>query len=264
MPYKNILIEKQGPALWITLNRPDALNSLSSELAAEIGAAIELGESDPAVHALVFSGAGRAFCAGADLISIGGNAERDTPHVSLGAFLNELGKVFSRIEASPLPVIAAVNGLALAGGLELVLCCDLVIASHDAKFGDAHANYGLLPGGGGSVRLPRKIGMPRAAYLMMTGKSVSAAEMKEAGLVAELAAPEDLVQRAQALAETLAEKSRPGLSLIKEMVLAAQDASLETSLRRELEIMQTHSSSGDMAEGLAAFREKRKPQFTDR
>ncbi len=184
MDYEYILVEQRGPALWVTLNRPAALNSLSLALAEELAAAIEAAEADATVRACILTGAGRAFCAGADLLAIGDGTGGQTLAERLNLFLPPLGQAFNRIETSRLPIIAAVNGLTLAGGLELVLCCDLVIAAHPARFGDAHANYGLLPGGGGSVRLPRKIGEARAKHLMMTGGTISAAEMKEAGLAA--------------------------------------------------------------------------------
>ena len=253
MDYEYILVEQRGPALWVTLNRPAALNSLSLALAEELAAAIEAAEADATVRACILTGAGRAFCAGADLLAIGDGTGGQTLAERLNLFLPPLGQAFNRIETSRLPIIAAVNGLTLAGGLELVLCCDLVIAAHPARFGDAHANYGLLPGGGGSVRLPRKI-----------GETISADEMKEAGLVTQLVAPEDLIAAAQALVESLAEKSRPGLAYMKQLVRAAQDSSLEVGLRQELETMAAYALSNDIVEGLAAFREKRKPDFSDR
>ncbi|GGD87126.1 enoyl-CoA hydratase [Tsuneonella deserti] len=264
MPYENILVDQRGAARWITLNRPLSLNSLSLALAEDLHHAFAAAETDEAVRACVITGAGRAFCAGADLVAVSNGVGDGALAGNLNEFLSRLGETLNRIEASRLPVIAAVNGLAVAGGLELVLCCDLVVAVRTANFGDAHANYGLLPGGGGSVRLPRKIGVPRAAYLMLTGKTVSSADMKDAGLVAELTEPDELEPRAQALAEMLAEKSRPGLAYIKEMIRAGQDMSAEEGLRSELETMNAYASSTDLFEGLSAFREKRKPRFLDR
>ena len=160
-----------------------------------------------------------------------------------------------------MPVLAAVNGLALAGGLELVLCCDLVVSAEDARFGDAHANYGLLPGGGGSIRLPRKIGPARATYLMMTGEFVSAREMERAGLVSRVVPAEALVDSTQAVVEMLAAKSPLGLVHIKELAAIAGDCILEDGLRQELEIIGAYAASHDLREGLAAFAEKREPEF---
>ena len=249
----------------ITINRPESRNAINSRVREGLFTAWERFEKDTDARAAILTGAGdKAFCAGADLLAIGDGTGGQTLAERLNLFLPRLGQAFNRIETSRLPIIAAVNGLTLAGGLELVLCCDLVIAAHPARFGDAHANYGLLPGGGGSVRLPRKIGEARAKHLMMTGGTISAAEMKEAGLVTQLVAPEDLIAAAQALVESLAEKSRPGLAYMKQLVRAAQDSSLEVGLRQELEAMAAYALSNDIVEGLAAFREKRKPDFSDR
>ena len=260
LAFATIIVEKRGPAFWVHLNRPEALNSLTLDLADELQAAIAAAEADPHIRALIFTGAGRAFCAGADLAAL--NAHGGSIAEPLAHFLEELGNTFTRIESSRLPVIAAVNGLALAGGLELVLCCDIVVAANVAKFGDAHANYGLLPGGGGSIRLPRKIGPARATRLMMTGEFVSAAEMERAGLVSQIVPEEALIETTQALAEILATKTPLGLARMKELGAVAGDATLEDGLRRELEIMAAYAFSHDLREGLTAFAEKRKPEFT--
>ncbi len=149
----SVQLQARNHAFWITLNRPATLNALSPEVIAGIGRGLDKAQDDASVHAVVIAGEGRAFCAGADLTFIesagpDGNAFRQ--------FLQSLMEVLTRLERFPKPVIAAVNGLALAGGLELVLCSDNVLAARSARFGDAHANYGLLPGGGASVRLPRR------------------------------------------------------------------------------------------------------------
>ncbi|TXH40894.1 MAG: enoyl-CoA hydratase/isomerase family protein, partial [Burkholderiaceae bacterium] len=155
---------RQG-AMWIRLNRPEAMNSLTPQLLAGLSAALDEAQARDEVKAIGLTGAGRAFCAGADLKFV--RADVTGPEAA-AAFLQRVLATMNRIAAFPKPVIAALNGLALAGGLELVLCCDLVIAARSAKLGDAHANYGLLPGGGASVRLPRLIGAARAKYLMFT------------------------------------------------------------------------------------------------
>ena len=260
IPFETIVVEKRGPACWVWLNSPAALNSLTLEMAHELEAAITAAEADPAVRSVVVTGAGRAFCAGADLAAL--HAHGGSIAAPLGDFLAELGRVFTRIEASPLPTIALVNGLALAGGLELVLCCDLVVAADSARFGDAHANYGLLPGGGGSIRLPRKIGPARAAWLMMTGEFLPAADMERAGLVSRIVPGDALVETAQSLVETLATKSSLGLARMKELAAIADGCSLEEGLRRELEIVADYATSHDLQEGLTAFAEKRQPEFT--
>lgn len=264
MSFEQIIVERQHGALWVTLNRPAALNSLTPTLGRELVRALDLAEADPDIRALVLTGAGRAFCAGADLIGIGSAEDTRAITARIEVLLPVLGQAFDRIEASRLPVIAAVNGLALAGGLELVLCCDLVIAADTARFGDAHANYGLLPGGGGSIRLPRKIGPTRAKYLMMTGAFASAAEMQAAGLVNTEVAGETLMDAARDLVASLAEKSALGLARMKELVAAATDLPLADGLAREIEVITAYAGSADMREGLDAFREKRKPRFSGR
>ncbi|CEJ11109.1 2,3-dehydroadipyl-CoA hydratase [bacterium YEK0313] len=264
MSFEQIIVERRDAALWITLNRPAALNSLTPTLGRELGRALDLAEADPAIRALVLTGAGRAFCAGADLIGIGSAEGGRAIAARIDALLPVIGRAFNRLEASRLPVIAAVNGLALAGGLELVLCCDLVIAAESAQFGDAHANYGLLPGGGGSIRLPRKIGPTRAKYWMMTGQFASAEDMRAAGLVNQVVPGEALVDTVRDLVASLADKSALGLARMKELVAAATDLPLAEGLAREIEVITAYAGSADMREGLDAFREKRKPRFTGR
>ncbi len=259
----SVIVEKRGATMWLTLNRPAALNSMSDALAEELGRAIDSAEGDPDVRVCVITGSGRAFCAGADLVEIGAVAGDPEFAQRLGAFLVRLGRILERIETSRLPIVAAVNGAALAGGIELVLCCDIVIASQSATFGDAHANYGLLPGGGATVRLTRKIGDARTRYLMLTGATVSADEMQRAGLVAQVVPAESLADRAQEIADTLAGRSRPGLAAMKRLILASHDMSREAGLREELDALAVHATSADIVEGLAAFRDRRRPQFTD-
>ena len=168
---ESVISEIRGNAMWITLNRPDALNALTPAIISGINTALDKAPQSEA-RAVVLTGTGRAFCAGADLKFVRGEAGND--ETALGRFLDTILLVMNRLETFPMPVIAALNGLTLAGGLELMLCCDLVIAARSARLGDAHANYGLLPGGGSSVRLPRKIGPTRAKYLLYTGEFVPA------------------------------------------------------------------------------------------
>jgi enoyl-CoA hydratase len=172
--------------------------------------------------------------------------------------------VMTRLEKFPKPVIAAVNGLALAGGLELVLCCDLVIAARSARLGDAHANFGLLPGGGSSVRLPRKIGPTRAKHLLYTGEFVPAEQLREAGLVNEVVDDADLLAAAGRLVARLRTKSPLVLRRMKALVDDGLEQPIETALRLELLASEVHAHSHDMKEGLAAFEEKRAPVFTGR
>lgn len=263
MDQEVIKFEQRGPVGWVTLNRPEAMNSLTPQLGKELGRALTQAEADVSVRALVITGAESAFCAGADLKFIGGESE-STFSDALACFLDELSDVFNRIEASPLPTIAAVNGLALAGGLELVLCCDLVIAAESARIGDAHVNYGLLPGGGSSVRLPRKIGPTRAKYLLFTGTFLPAADFIDCGLVNQVVPDDALASTVQDVAENIATKSPLSIARIKQLVSDGTDQPLHSALRQEINMLIVHSQSHDMREGLAAFNEKRKPIFTGR
>jgi enoyl-CoA hydratase/carnithine racemase len=232
-------------------------------MVAATDAALDGAETSAAVRALVITGAGRAFSAGADLKAVRGQLAGDAASFTKG-FVTDLLALLARLERSPLPVIAAVNGLALAGGIEIVLACDLVLAAESARLGDAHANYGLIPGGGGSVRLPRKIGPTRAKMLMFTGDFVPAAALVASGLVNQVVADDRLVPEVEALVDRLAGKSPLGLARMKQLVNDGLEQPLDTAIRLEFALMQAHALSADMAEGLAAFEAKRRPKFTGR
>lgn len=263
MDSSSVIYEQREAIAWLRLNRPDAMNALNPEVATALAAALARAEADPAVRALVVTGTGAAFCAGADLKFVGG-VDGASFETEFPRFLDELGAVFNAIEASPLAVIAAVNGLALAGGLELVLCCDLVVAAESARLGDAHANYGLLPGGGSSVRLPRKIGPTRAKQLLFTGDFVPARTLVDCGLVNEVVADDTLETTVQALASRIAAKSPLTIARLKQLTADAADQPLHAALRQEQNTLLVHAQSADMREGLAAFNEKREPVFSGR
>jgi enoyl-CoA hydratase/carnithine racemase len=207
----------------------------------------------------VITGSGRAFCAGADLdmFEQAGQGEDGRDR-----FLAAVGQTFRALEQLPLPTIAAINGFAVAGGLELVLCCDLAIAVESARLGDGHANYGLLPGGGASVRLPRRVGPSCAKYLMFTGALLPASELRRTGLLIDVVAPGQIDAAVDELVETIATKSPLGLRRMKQLVDDGLEQSVETGLAAELAACALHNHSADMSEGLAAFREKRRPVFT--
>lgn len=261
MTYDNLLYELRGAAAWITLNRPDAMNSLSPGLVADLILATETAGADPTVRALVITGAGRAFCAGADLKFVNSVlAQGVTPEMT--EYLENLMRAFNGLEALPKPVIAAVNGMALAGGLELVLACDLVIAAEDAQLGDAHANFGLIPGGGGSIRLPRRIGATQAKYLLYTGEFVQARDLIHTGLINKAVPGGELEQTVEALVATMAAKSPLSLRHMKRLVNEGWHQPLQAALRMELDAFAEHGRSRDLREGLAAFNEKRTPSYT--
>jgi len=264
MPYSTITVEDRDGMAVIFLNRPEALNALSPDMIADLNAALDVFENRPMLTSLIVTGNGRAFCAGADLKAARARSSGASAEAANMSFLHDLRRLLLRVERFPAPVIAAVNGLALAGGLELVLACDLVVASASAKFGDAHANYGLVPGGGSSARLPRKIGVTRAKQLIFTGNFLPAEVLADWGLVTQVVEDDQLMPAIDSLAAKLADKSPVGLRRMKRMIDDGLAQPLDTALRHELEINAQHVHSYDRGEGLAAFAEKRKPRFEGR
>jgi enoyl-CoA hydratase/carnithine racemase len=257
--YANLVYATRGPAAWITLNRPEALNSLSFGLMRELGTVLAAARDDASVRALAITGAGRAFCAGADLKEVAEMEKLSKPGDP--DFLDVVRSVFRQLRDFPKPVIAAVNGLALAGGMELVLACDLVFAAETAKLGDAHANFGVFPGAGGAAVMPRRIGLNRAKYLLFSGEHASAREMMEAGLVNRVVPDAELVASVDAFIGKLATKSPAVLRRMKEVANRSLELGHEAALTDEMLTLRDHQRSYDMNEGLAAFREKRKPVF---
>lgn len=258
MAYKNIILEKKDKIAKITLNRPEVLNGLDSDTFWELLAALEDIEKDSDIRAVVIAGAGRAFCAGADLKSAKAmlqERERIYEWLRLGH------KVFGAIENFPKPVIAMVHGFALAGGLELMLSCDLVIVADDARLADQHANYGLLAGWGGTQRLPRIIGIRKAKEQLLTGDWLTAAEAERLGLVNRIVPADKLEEATMELAGKLASKSPMAARAAKTLVNRGMQCDLSTALELELWTVITHFGSEDLAEGLNAFAEKREPVF---
>lgn len=263
MSYSCILYQTRDRAAWITLNRPDDLNAIDDVLANELCAAIEAAETDDEVRVVVLTGAGRAFCAGADLKHVHGILTGGDPE-TIRRFMRWARNAFARVADCEKPLIAAVNGVAAAGGCELILACDLVIAAESATIGDAHANFGLLPGGGGAARLPRKIGPARAKYLLYTGEFLPAATLRDWGLVNDVVPDGELMAAVEALVAKLTAKSPLVLRRMKALVDDGLDSSLDAALRLETKIWEGHATAKDFAEGLAAFNEKRAPVYTGR
>lgn len=263
MDYRELSCDVKEGAAWIRLQRPQALNALSQRSLEEIGAAVEAAVADERVRTIVFAAAGRAFCSGADLKFLQALPEQDRDAATV-AFVAGFAALMDRIEAQPKPTIAAVNGIAMAGGMELVLACDLVIAARGARMGDGHANYGLLPGAGASVRLPRKIGLTRANYLFFTGDLVPAEDLVAAGLVNAVVDAEALDATAAQWAAKIALRSPVGLARMKQLARTSLDMSLADGIRQEQLMSALHLHSEDRREGVAAFNEKRTPRFTGR
>ena len=258
MDFRAITYATGGGIARITLNRPAQLNAISPELLEDLDRACAQVEGDASVRAVTITAAGRAFCAGADLRAV---RELSPDAARWSAFMGLWHRVFDRIEALPVPVIAGVHGLALAGGLELVLVADLVVADEAARLGDQHANFGLVAGGGGSQRLPRLIGARRAKELMLLGGWLGAAEALAWGLVNRVAPAGTVTAVVEEIAASLAAGSASANRTVKALVSRAFDAELGEGLALERRLVALHMRSADAAEGLRAFAEKRKPVF---
>lgn len=256
--FEQIEVERRGPVQWISLSRPDQMNAMTTTMIEELTAALGAAASDPSMGAVVFSGKGRAFCAGADLKETPSQAD---VRAGRRTFFDVSDELASLLSDYPRPLVSALNGVTCAGGLEIALFADVILAARDARIGDVHSNFGLLPGLGGSVRLARAVGTQRARYLMMSGDLLSAEEAAAWGLVAKVVDAAVLHDEAQALAERLASKSLAGLMRMRRLVEGAAGQPMEPALRLERLVFREYYQSPEVAEGQAAFREKRKPEF---
>jgi enoyl-CoA hydratase/carnithine racemase len=264
----SVLVERHpaGPAAAIVLrlNRPDQLNPIDSEMLEELDAAVSALDADPAVRAVLVTGAGRAFSAGGDLKKY---AELQRDPVAFPRFVGELHRVFGRFRQLRVPVVALVNGVAAAGGLELILSCDFAIVGASARVGDGHLNFGQMGGGGVLTLLPRTIGRARAAELIFSGRFLSAEEAVEWGLASRGVPDDELLDAGLAFAAEVAAKSPLAVANAKQVMnqLWADNASVEAGLRYELERDVYYClTSHDAPEGLTAFAEKRPPRFEGR
>lgn len=257
MSYQFLMIERQNANFWITLNRPKA-NALSRELLVEIHNAIEEAEKDPNIRVVIITGGeGKFFAAGADIPTIA--QDLDDP-MGEGKMLAQGIKTMNRIEACTKPVIAGVNGFALGGGCELALACHIRIASTTATFGQPEINLGIIPGWGGTFRLPRVIGEGRAMDLMLTGRSISADEALHYGLVSKVVPPDELKSALQELADLLA--SKPPVAL-RELIRLQQKRIADPAHASDYErsAFEQCAKTCDAREGVEAFLNKRTPQF---
>jgi enoyl-CoA hydratase/carnithine racemase len=245
----------------VVLNRPAQLNAIDVAVLERLDAICERIERDDTVRVVTLTGAGRAFCAGADLTVVQERAGDTARWQELMALWH---RVFDRIEKLPRPVVAGVHGLALAGGLELLLVADLVVVDESARIGDQHANFGLVAGGGGSQRLPRLIGARRAKELMLLGGWLSAKQALEWGLVNRVAPAGRLDEVLAEVARDLADKSVEASQTVKKLVGAAPDVELSAGLALERAEVARHMQGADADEGLRAFVAKRPPVFRRR
>jgi enoyl-CoA hydratase len=257
--YETILLERDGAVTVVTINRPDKRNALNAAVRREIVEVLDRLRDDDEVRVVVFTGAGdKAFVAGAD---IGEFADR-TPLEQRTAMTGR--RVFDEIAAFPKPTIAMINGFALGGGCELALACDLRVAADSARLGQPEINLGIIPGGGGTQRLPRVVGTGQAMRLILSGEVIGAAEALRIGLVDLVHPQAELREQTLRLAATIASKSPVALRMAKSAVRAAADMPLAAGLAYETELFVTCFASEDKREGVAAFLEKRPPSFHGR
>lgn len=257
MEFRNTLYEKSEGIATITINRPQALNALNEETLLEISLRIADAREDKNIKVVVITGAGeRAFCAGADLNMMKGAGAYKGMHLS------QIGqKLTMEIEELEKPVIAAINGYALGGGLELAMACDLRIASENAKLGQPEVNVGLIPGWGGTQRLPRFVGKGKAKEMIFTGNRIDAKTAEQLGLVNKVVLSDQLNSTVKELASEFMNKSPIAIELAKQLINNSIETDLRVGLTNEAEAFGVLTSTEDFKEGVSAFLEKRKPQY---
>jgi enoyl-CoA hydratase len=258
MTYQNILVETHGAVGLIRLNRPKALNALCDALVRELGTALDTFEAADSIGAVVITGSDKAFAAGADIKEMSGRSYMD---VYLSDFITD---GWERVTTCRKPIIAAVAGFALGGGCEVAMMCDTVIAAETAKFGQPEITLGVIPGAGGTQRLTRFVGKAKAMDMILTGRTMDAAEAERSGLVSRVVPAEKLVEEALAIAARIAAMSRPSVMIAKEAVNRAYETTLSEGVRFERRVFHSLFATEDQKEGMAAFVEKRKPSFKNR
>ncbi|SIQ92219.1 enoyl-CoA hydratase [Bosea sp. TND4EK4] len=254
MAYETILVETKGKVGLITLNRPQALNALNGQLIGEINQALDGFTQDAGIGCVVITGSEKAFAAGADIKEM---QSRTFP----GTYLDDKFEDWDRIGRRRKPIIAAVAGFALGGGCELAMMCDFIIAADNAKFGQPEINLGVIPGAGGTQRLTRAVGKAKAMDLCLTGRMMDAQEAERSGLVARVVPLAELMAEALKAADAIAAKSLPAAMMAKEAVDRAFEVTLQEGLRFERRVFSSLFGTQDQKEGMAAFVEKRKPDF---
>lgn len=255
MSYESIIFEKEDNFAILTFNRPDARNAVNNQVRAEFAAALKEVEADDEIKVMILTGNGKAFASGVDIKEF----SKTTPYhahnlTRLGDMVANLGK----------PVIAAVNGYSLGGGNEIAMGCDIIVASEKAKFGQPEINIGIIPGGGGTQRLPRLIGVCRAKELIFTGDIITAEDAYNLGLVNRVVPAEELLSTAKEIAKKIGAKSVAALKLAKSAINHGMQTNLETGLKYEYELYSLSLSLEDKEEGVNAFLEKRAPKFVGR
>lgn len=257
MPYKTIEVEISDPIATITVNRPKSLNALNAQVIEEMHAALDEIAENIDIRALIITGSGeKAFVAGADISELA----KLNP-VSAKHFASRGHQLMFKLEALPIPVIAAVNGFALGGGLEMALSCDFIYAAENASVGQPEINLGIIPGFGGTQRLARIVGKNLAREMIMTGMMLSAQEAEKKGIVNRVLPASELMEAARKTAETIAKKGRVSVHVAKQVIANGMDTDLKTACEIEINAFALCMSSPDAKEGTSAFLEKRKPDF---
>jgi enoyl-CoA hydratase len=258
MAYENILTEKRGPVGLITLNRPEALNALCAALISELGEALDGFEADDAIGAIVITGSTKAFAAGADIKEMQTKGYMDVykqDFITVG---------WERVAGCRKPVIAAVAGYALGGGCEMAMMCDFILAADNAKFGQPEIKLGTIPGAGGTQRLTRFVGKSKAMEMVLTGRMMDAEEAERSGLVSRIVPLDDLVDEAVNVAKSIAGLSGPVVMMAKESVNRSYESTLAEGILFERRVFHSTFAIEDRSEGMAAFAEKRQPQFKNK
>ncbi|MBK8760990.1 MAG: enoyl-CoA hydratase [Sulfuritalea sp.] len=258
MTYENIIVETRDKVGLVTLNRPKAMNALNDRLIDELGAALDGFEADENIGCIVITGSDKAFAAGADIGAMSSWNFMDVYKA------NYISRNWNRVARCRKPMIAAVAGFALGGGCELAMMCDMIFAADTAKFGQPEIKLGVLPGAGGTQRLPRAIGKAKAMDMCLTSRFMDAAEAERSGLVARVIAADKLLEEALAAAAVIAGFSLPVVMMIKESVNRAYESALQEGLLFERRTFHSAFALDDQKEGMAAFVEKRKPAFCNR
>jgi enoyl-CoA hydratase/carnithine racemase len=256
--YETLIVERDGAVEVIRLNRPQALNALSGQLMDELTLAIDAAEADADVRVMILTGSDKAFAAGADIKEM---ADQTYAQAYLENFIT---RNWERAARRRKPAIAAVAGYALGGGCELAMMCDILLAADNAKFGQPEVNIGAIPGAGGTQRLTRLVGKPKAMEMILTGRMIGAEEAERAGLVSRVVPLAELMTEALAAARKIAELSPLSILMAKEAVDAAYETTLSQGIAFERRLFQSSFAFEDQKEGMAAFAEKRKPAFKGR
>ncbi len=257
MNYECITTERHDGTAIIRLNRPKALNALNANLIRELGDALDAFEADAKVYVVIITGSEKAFAAGADIKEMA-----ELGHVE--AYMTNHAAALERVARFRKPVIAAVAGYCLGGGCELAMMCDIVLAADTAKFGQPEITLGIMPGMGGTQRMPRALGKAKAMDLILTGRTMDAAEAERAGLVSRIVPADGLMEEAIATARKIAGYSQPIVMMAKEAVSRAFETPLSEGLLFERRQFHSMFATADQKEGMAAFVEKRTPQFRNR